>query len=199
MSASIDRASQYETPSSQEPSPQKPASFNSTIRRIVSGNNEKLNGSTVTETAIPFEETGFWGMSQACLWKTTETPSNDTNIPSNTDGAARTGGRMVGYVCSRGTNFFIQDFAPEAVVPMHCSHTVDYFLMISGTMISVTEQGDEFIAKAGDVVVRQGNMHGWRNPGPEWARWVAVILDANPAIREGKSLNEGMKETALEG
>ncbi|KAF9465680.1 hypothetical protein BDZ94DRAFT_296512 [Collybia nuda] len=103
---------------------------------------------------------------------------------------------MQGYVNSMGTNFFIQDFAPGAVVPMHISHTVDYFLMVSGTMVSFTEQGDEFTAKAGDVVVRKGNMHGWRNPGPDWARWVAVILDAKPAVRNGRSLNEGMKESA---
>jgi len=66
---------------------------------------------------------------------------------------------------------------------------------VSGIMISFTEKGDEFTAKAGDVVVRQGNMHGWRNPGPEWARWVAVILDAKPAMRNGNSLNEGMKQS----
>jgi quercetin dioxygenase-like cupin family protein len=65
-------------------------------------------------------------------------------------------------------------------------------------MISLTEKGEEFTVNAGDVVVRKGNMHGWRNPGPEWARWVAVILDAQPAIRNGKSLTEGLKE-AVEG
>lgn len=65
-------------------------------------------------------------------------------------------------------------------------------------MISFTDNEDEFMAKAGDVVVRRGNMHGWKNPGPEWARWVAVILDAKPAVRNGNSLNEGMKES-IEG
>lgn len=69
---------------------------------------------------------------------------------------------------------------------------------VSGTMISFTNGGDEFTAKAGDVVVRRGNMHGWRNPGPEWSQWVAVILDAKPAVRNGNSLNEGMKALSKE-
>lgn len=70
----------------------------------------------------------------------------------------------------------------------------DLWQTVSGTMVSLNEQGEEFTAKAGDVIVRKGNMHGWRNPGPEWVRWVAVILDAKPAIRNGVSLNEGMKQ-----
>lgn len=151
--------------------PSKPKSFTAGIRRIVTGNNDELDGSIVNESSIPFEvrsacneilntrqnyklqQTGYWGMSQACIWKTSETPSNDTNIPSeygrflalgclflvidfssfSFDGTSRTGDRMEGYVCSMGTNFFIQDFAPGAKVPMvcprstesnHCSHTL---------------------------------------------------------------------------
>ena len=67
--------------------------------------------------------------------------------------------------------------------------------MVSGIVVSFTENRDEFMAKAGDVVVRKGNVHGWRNPGHEWARWVAVVLDAKPALHNGNSLNEGMKES----
>lgn len=44
---------------------------------------------------------------------------------------------------------------------------------------------------AGDVLVRKANSHGWKNPGPEWVRWVCIIVDAEPVVINGKTLPEG--------
>ena len=54
-------------------------------------------------------------------------------------------------------------------------------------MILKTEDGSEYlIDKPGDVIIQKGTMHAWRNPGPEVARWVCVLVDAEPAVVDGK-------------
>lgn len=51
------------------------------------------------------------------------------------------------------------------------------------------EDGTEkVLEKPGDIVVQRGTMHAWRNPGPGWARWVCVLVDADSAIVNGKVL-----------
>ena len=54
-------------------------------------------------------------------------------------------------------------------------------------MILKTEDGSEYlIDKPGDVIIQKGTMHAWRNPGPEVARWVCVLVDAEPAVADGE-------------
>ena len=54
-------------------------------------------------------------------------------------------------------------------------------------MILKTEDGSEYlIDKPGDVIIQKGTMHAWRNPGPEVARGVCVLVDAEPAVVDGK-------------
>ena len=51
------------------------------------------------------------------------------------------------------------------------------------------EDGTEkHLKNSGDVVIQKGTLHAWRNPSQEWARWVSVLIAAEPAIAEGKQL-----------
>ncbi|PPQ88222.1 hypothetical protein CVT25_005187 [Psilocybe cyanescens] len=171
------------------PVPEKPQKLLKNITRIVSGvgNNEN----TTTIDSIPFHDTGLWGATTALLWRTSETPSKDSNTKSEFDGARRPGDRFGGFVSSNGTNFIVQDLAPGAEVPLHRSDTIDYIIMISGEIISISPGKEEdFRLKAGDILVRKANAHGYKNPGPEWARYAVVILDAEPVVVDGKVLPE---------
>ena len=38
-------------------------------------------------------------------------------------------------------------------------------------------------------------MHAWHNPGPGWAHWVSVLVDAETAIVEGVALEAEMRGT----
>lgn len=58
---------------------------------------------------------------------------------------------------------------------------------VSGKLILMMEDGSEYLLdKPGDVVIQKGTMHAWRNPGPEVARWACVLVDAEPAVVNGK-------------
>lgn len=52
------------------------------------------------------------------------------------------------------------------------------------------EDGTEtHIKTAGDSVVMKGGMHAWKNPSPtNWVRWASVLMDAEPAVVNGKAL-----------
>ena len=60
---------------------------------------------------------------------------------------------------------------------------------VSGKLILVMEDGSEtLIENPGDVVVQRGTVHAWKNPGPEWVRWVTILIDAQPAVVNGVAL-----------
>ena len=56
------------------------------------------------------------------------------------------------------------------------------------------EDGDK-VMNAGDIAIQRGTMHAWHNPGPEWARWACVLVDAEPAIVNGQPLEGAVKGT----
>ena len=47
---------------------------------------------------------------------------------------------------------------------------------------------EQLIDQPGTLVVQKGTMHAWRNPGPEWARWICVLVDAEQAVVNGQTL-----------
>lgn len=52
------------------------------------------------------------------------------------------------------------------------------------------DDSETLIENPGDTVVQRGNMHAWRNPGPGIARWVSVLVDAEPAVVNGIALED---------
>lgn len=60
---------------------------------------------------------------------------------------------------------------------------------VSGKVILMLEDGTEYLLEnPGDTVIQRGTMHAWRNPGPDIVRWVSVLVDAEPAVVNGRSL-----------
>lgn len=68
-------------------------------------------------------------------------------------------------------------------------------LTVKGEIISTGQGGtEEFHIKEGDILVRKANTHGYKNPGPNWARYAVVILDAEPVVIGGKVMPEGLPQ-----
>ncbi|EJD04101.1 uncharacterized protein FOMMEDRAFT_155231 [Fomitiporia mediterranea MF3/22] len=151
------------------------------IRRIVTGHDEKGNGTVKNDSAIPSRPAigpGSEGLAGGSLWTTV------------VDGALRPIGGQ-GFVMRNGTNLRFTDLAPGASSPMHRTSSVDYNILIFGKLILVLDDGTEaLIENPGDTVVQRGNMHAWRNPGPGVARWASVLVDAEPAVVNGATLDD---------
>ncbi|KAL5519090.1 hypothetical protein ACEPAH_773 [Sanghuangporus vaninii] len=162
------------------------------VRRIVTGHDCAGYGTMKKDTTIspkPATGPGSEGLSGGALWTTESMPSKDAN-DDNVDGALRSIGGQ-GLVMRNGTNLRFTDLAPGATSPMHRTSSIDYNVLISGKLILILDDGSEIlIENPGDTVVQRGNMHAWRNPGPGVARWVSVLVDAEPAVVNGKILEE---------
>ncbi|KII93745.1 hypothetical protein PLICRDRAFT_171460 [Plicaturopsis crispa FD-325 SS-3] len=150
------------------------------LRRIVAAHD--ANGIAVIQSdgAVPAETmAGNSGIRSAAIWVTQDgLPTNDNN--NSVDGATR---KVEGWgiVEQNGTNLRYTDLAPGASTPMHRTSSMDYNILVHGSITLITDDGAETtLSTPGDTVIQKGNMHAWRNPGTEWARWVAVILPAIP-------------------
>lgn len=60
---------------------------------------------------------------------------------------------------------------------MHRTDTVDYIVVLSGTLIMKLEIGEVHLNPF-DVVVQRGTNHAWINPGDQPALLAAVLVDA---------------------
>lgn len=61
---------------------------------------------------------------------------------------------------------------------------------MSGELVLINEDGTEkHLKNPGDTVIQKGTMHAWRNPTDEWARWITVLIAANPVVVDGKQLD----------
>lgn len=59
---------------------------------------------------------------------------------------------------------------------MHTTDSVDYGIVLQGTIWLELEDGEPTRLDAGDVVVQQRTRHAWRNPGTEIARMAFVLI-----------------------
>ena len=69
------------------------------------------------------------------------------------------------------------------------------FSAVAGQLTLVLDDGSEVLVdQPGTTVVMKGNIHAWRNTGPEYARWVTVLVDAEPATVNGEVLEDVLIE-----
>jgi quercetin dioxygenase-like cupin family protein len=81
-----------------------------------------------------------------------------------------------------GSVLRIVDFAPRApndVVHMHRTASLDYCYVIEGSIVAVLDD-DEVTLTAGDVLVQRGTNHGWRNESGTACKVLFVLIDAHP-------------------
>lgn len=103
--------------------------------------------------------------------------------------------RVSGVVFPGGSKGGFTDLAPGFTVGYHRTSSVDYNIIIEGSVTLITplpggkEKRTE--VKAGEVVIQTGTLHAWE-AGPEGAKWYSVIVAASP-VKVGE---EGGKELA---
>ncbi len=62
---------------------------------------------------------------------------------------------------------------------MHTSDTIDFEVVLEGTVVLELDDGAEVTLHAGDTVVQNGTRHRWKNPGETPARLALFICGAN--------------------
>ncbi|KAJ3551598.1 hypothetical protein NM688_g4609 [Phlebia brevispora] len=131
---------------------------------------------------------GFTGVQSCSFWVSESVPATD-NRDSTSKGSKRTPVGDLGIVQRNGTHCMMTAIEPGGTVTMHRTSSLDYNILISGKLVLVMEDGsEELVEEPGSVVIQRGTIHAWRNPGPEWARWACVLVDAYPVVVDGKPL-----------
>lgn len=102
-------------------------------------------------------------------------------------------GGSLGLVNKNGTVCRIVDFAPGFDCMMHRTQSLDYGIVLDGTIELVLDSGETQLMKHGDVAVQRGTMHAWRNPSStEWARMIFVLQDCQPIRVGGQAFKEDL-------
>jgi quercetin dioxygenase-like cupin family protein len=76
----------------------------------------------------------------------------------------------------RGTNVRVVVQQPGEVTPMHRTRTIDYGIVLEGSVWLVLDDSEREL-RAGDMVVQRGTEHRWENRGTMPARVVFVGVD----------------------
>jgi mannose-6-phosphate isomerase-like protein (cupin superfamily) len=70
------------------------------------------------------------------------------------------------------------DFADPG---MHTTDTIDFEIVLEGTVVLELDDGAEVTLHPGDTVVQNGTRHRWKNPGDTLARLAVFMVGANHA------------------
>lgn len=152
------------------------------IRRIVTGHDAQGKAVIRTDERLPVETIPSGDAAFSLLWTTAGFPvDNDDPV----DGRLR----EAGLTLHGGTVIRVVDMLPGRASPMHRSNSIDYGIVLSGTVELELDDGCVTTARAGDVVIQRGTIHLWRNPSPtEPCRIIFVLIEAAPATVDGMAL-----------
>ncbi|MEU1275675.1 cupin domain-containing protein [Streptomyces sp. NPDC005799] len=170
-----------------------------TIRRLVTGLREGRS-TVLSDGPVPTEHEykAVPGMTSAVIWATAHSPEVDITeaAPAGTSWHPAPGHTVLGVVDFPPDSLMATpgfDFAAagaeqlqhlpglaERMEPdnpgMHFTESVDYAVVLRGTIWLELEDGEPTPLTAGDIVVQQRTRHAWRNRGTESARMAFVLI-----------------------
>jgi quercetin dioxygenase-like cupin family protein len=156
------------------------------IRRVVTGHSNGGKAIFISDNQYETIVIPSGDAAMATIWST---PSVPANLNDETDGRERDAGTTL----KGGSVIRVVDMLPKASSPMHRTNSIDYGIIISGTIELELENNEIKILNQGDIIVQRGTIHRWKNPSnTEICRIVFVLTEAKPFEINGKALEEFM-------
>jgi quercetin dioxygenase-like cupin family protein len=128
------------------------------------------------------------GMFHSLSWGTTTSPAqmtDDADVKAYNSGAIKS----TEAVTPNGTTVRVFDFAPRFETALHRTCSIDYGVVIHGSIESHMDGGEVRVGKPGDIFIQRGTNHLWRNPSDtEWTRMCFVVVAADPLTIGGRDL-----------
>lgn len=98
-----------------------------------------------------------------------------------------------GLVNPNGSVLRCVDFAPGYACDMHRTQSLDYGIVLEGSIEMVLDSGERYDMKRGDVAVQRATQHQWINKSKtEWARMMFVLQDIKPLYVGGQEMGEDL-------
>jgi len=83
------------------------------------------------------------------------------------------------------------DMPPGATSPMHRTVSLDYGVVLEGSVELILDDGESRVMERGDMSVQRGTIHAWKNMSKKnWARMLYILQESKPIQVEGKRLGE---------
>ena len=159
----------------------------SSIRRVVTGHDKKGAAVFVSDNIYETVVIPSRDAAMTTIWTTATVPAD---LNDETDGRERDAGTTL----KGGSVIRIVDMLPGASSPLHRTNSIDYGIIISGTIELELDNNNFKTIEAGDIIVQRGTIHKWRNPSADnVCRIVFVLTEAKPFEINGAALQEYME------
>ncbi|EKG15604.1 Cupin RmlC-type [Macrophomina phaseolina MS6] len=149
-------------------------------RRIVTTHKGTNSAIMIDETLLP--NPGPGGAGERVLWQSHEYPAN---VDEDKDHATPSKGFY-----AKGSTIRIVDIPPHSTGFNHRTNSLDYGIVMDGSVELALDDGSKTMIHAGDVVVQRATMHQWNNPTDKTTRVVFVLMPATPRHVDGVELEE---------
>lgn len=92
-----------------------------------------------------------------------------------------------------GTVLCLIDLAPASISPLHRTISLDYAVVIEGTVELKLDSDEVKTLQRGDITIQRGTKHLWRNISKtEWARVLFMLQESKPVEIDGEILEEDL-------
>jgi len=163
------------------------------LTHIITGHDPSTGKAIIQETRPAQWTDPFNNKTMAfnAVYTTSKFPADlNDDADINTHNELSAPGKL-GLVSPGGTVCRIVDFCPGNDALMHRTQSLDYGVVLEGSVELVLDSGETRVMHRGDVAVQRGTNHAWRNPSPtEWARMVFFLQDCQPVTVGDKTLKE---------
>ena len=168
------------------------------MRRVVTGHSADGTAVVVSDEELTPMTIGDGGASATLVWGRDDTAEfpDDGSRPHLSAAFPRPGGCALAVMelAPNGDDF--HEFVRDALVPwsdpdvagMHRTATLDYDVVLEGTIGLELDDGVEVALGPGDIVVQNGTRHRWHNRGDTIARMLSVTVGARNRLEGGRAV-----------
>lgn len=152
------------------------------VRRVVTGHNAAgkavvISNATFDSVPNPAKTAMF-----TLVWTSPTAPADNDDATDGRD-------RNVDLTLPGGSVIRVVDMLPLTTAPMHRTSSLDYGIVVAGSIELLLDDGSATLVEPGGIIVQRGTNHSWRNPSADvTARVAFVLLDAKPATVDGVPL-----------
>jgi mannose-6-phosphate isomerase-like protein (cupin superfamily) len=165
------------------------------MRRVVTGHTEDGRSVVASDTEVDRIAIGDSGTATSLIWGRQDPGHfpDDGSQPSVSTIFPPPGGSSIALMELAPDSEEFHQFVGTALAQwadpnepgMHRTATMDYDIVLEGTIGLELDDGAEVILHAGDVVVQNGTRHRWHNRGTTIARMLAVTIGAHNDVDGG--------------
>lgn len=152
------------------------------VRRIVTGHDAAGKAVVIDDSMLDYRSNPAGTSRLTLVW-------TSLGMPVDNDDATDGRDRQIGLTLPGGSVIRTVDMLPGTTAPMHRTSSLDYGIVVAGSIELLLDDGAATRCEPGDIIIQRGTIHAWRNPSADvTARVAFVLLDATPATVDGAPL-----------